>query len=240
MTPFSTPQLPYAFDALEPHIDARTMEIHHARHHDAYVKNLNAALEGYPALQSASLEHLLRNLAELPESVRAPIRNHGGGHANHTLFWRVMTPGGNGEPVGRLGEALADAFGGFEAFKAAFTRAAMGRFGSGWAWLTVDASGALEVTDTPNQDSPLMHGLTPILGLDVWEHAYYLAYQNRRAEYIEAWWSVVDWEEVARRHASATDAAASALGPGGNGAGPGPGRPTPLNLAPLRARHPHY
>jgi superoxide dismutase, Fe-Mn family len=192
------PKLPYAYDALEPHIDARTMEIHHTKHHQAYINNLNAALEKAPELKQKSLEDLLRGIQQVPEAIRTAVRNHGGGHANHTLFWQVMAPRAGGQPTGRLAEAIASAFGGFDAFKEQFSAAAAGRFGSGWAWLVVK-DGKLAVESTANQDSPLMEGKTPILGLDVWEHAYYLHYQNRRPDYVAAWWHVVHWDEVARR-----------------------------------------
>jgi Fe-Mn family superoxide dismutase len=192
------PKLPYAYDALEPHIDARTMEIHHTKHHQAYINNLNAALEKAPELKQKSLEDLLRGIQQVPEAIRTAVRNHGGGHANHTLFWQVMAPKAGGRPSGRLGEAIGSTFGSFEAFKEQFSAAAAGRFGSGWAWLVVK-DGTLAVESTANQDSPLMDGKTPILGLDVWEHAYYLHYQNRRPDYIAAWWNVVHWDEVARR-----------------------------------------
>jgi superoxide dismutase, Fe-Mn family len=192
------PKLPYAYDALEPHIDARTMEIHHTKHHQAYINNLNAALEKAPELKQKSLEDLLRGIQQVPEAIRTAVRNHGGGHANHTLFWQVMAPRAGGQPTGRLAEAIASAFGGLDAFKEQFGAAAAGRFGSGWAWLVVK-DGKLAVESTANQDSPLMEGKTPILGLDVWEHAYYLHYQNRRPDYVAAWWNVVHWDEVARR-----------------------------------------
>jgi len=192
------PKLPYAYDALEPHIDARTMEIHHMKHHQGYVNNLNAALEKAPNLQKTSLEELLRGIATVPEAIRTAVRNHGGGHANHTLFWQVMAPKAGGAPTGKLADALTKTFGGVDAFKEQFGAAAGSRFGSGWAWLVVH-DGKLAVESTANQDSPIMDGKTPILGLDVWEHAYYLHYQNRRADYIKAWWNVVNWPEVARR-----------------------------------------
>jgi superoxide dismutase, Fe-Mn family len=192
------PKLPYAYDALEPHIDARTMEIHHTKHHQGYVNNLNAALEKAPNLQKTSLEELLRGIASVPEAIRTAVRNHGGGHANHTLFWQVMAPKAGGAPTGKLAEALAKTFGDVDAFKEQFSAAAASRFGSGWAWLVVH-NGKLAVESTANQDSPIMEGKTPVLGLDVWEHAYYLHYQNRRPDYIKAWWNVVNWPEVARR-----------------------------------------
>jgi Fe-Mn family superoxide dismutase len=192
------PKLPYPYDALEPYIDARTMEIHHTKHHQGYVTNLNAALDKAPELQKKSLEDLLRGINTVPEAIRTAVRNHGGGHANHTLFWQIMKPKGGGTPAGTLGSALQAAFGDVAKFKEAFTSAATTRFGSGWAWL-VAQGGKLAVVSTANQDSPFMDGKTPILGLDVWEHAYYLKYQNRRAEYIEAWWNLVNWDEVAKR-----------------------------------------
>jgi Fe-Mn family superoxide dismutase len=192
------PKLPYPYDALEPYIDARTMEIHHTKHHQGYVNNLNAALEKTPELQKKSLEDLLRGVTKVPETIRTAVRNHGGGHANHSLFWQIMKPKGGGAPAGKLADALKGSFGDFAEFKQTFTNAAATRFGSGWAWLVVQG-GKLEVYSTANQDSPFMDGKTPVLGLDVWEHAYYLKYQNRRAEYIEAWWNLVNWDEVAKR-----------------------------------------
>jgi Fe-Mn family superoxide dismutase len=192
------PKLPYPYDALEPYIDARTMEIHHTKHHQGYVNNLNAALDKAPELQKKSLEDLLRGINTVPEAIRTAVRNHGGGHANHTLFWQIMKPKGGGSPGGTLAGALQAGFGDVAKFKEAFTNAAATRFGSGWAWL-VTQGGKLQVVSTANQDSPFMDGKTPILGLDVWEHAYYLKYQNRRAEYIEAWWNLVNWDEVAKR-----------------------------------------
>lgn len=197
------PDLPYALDALEPHIDARTMEIHHGKHHAGYVNNLNKALEGHPDLAAKSVEELLRGFAGVPESIRTAVRNNGGGHANHSLFWTVMSPDGGGSPGGALASAINGAFGSFDSFTEKFTNAATGRFGSGWAWLAV-AGGKLEVFSTANQDSPLIEGKTPILGLDVWEHAYYLNYQNRRPDYVRAWWSTVDWNAVAKRFQQAT------------------------------------
>jgi superoxide dismutase, Fe-Mn family len=197
--PYVLPPLPYAFDALEPHIDARTMEIHHGKHHQAYVTNLNGALEAHPDLLKKPVEELVASLNTLPEAVRTAVRNNGGGHANHSLFWTIMGPGKGGEPGGALGKAIAAAFGDFAAFKDTFSKAAMGRFGSGWAWLVSDKSGKLQVVSTANQDSPLTDGAKPILTLDVWEHAYYLNYQNRRADYVAAWWNVVNWDNVAGR-----------------------------------------
>ncbi len=194
--PHELPPLPYAFDALEPHIDARTMEIHHDKHHAAYVNNLNTALEAYPDLQKKAVADLLSDLNAVPEMIRAAVRNNGGGHFNHGLYWKWMAAKAGGEPGGALGKAIAQAFGGFAAFKDQFTKAAMGRFGSGWAWLVADASGALKVVSTANQDTPLADMMKPLLGLDVWEHAYYLKYQNRRADYVGAWWNVVSWAEV--------------------------------------------
>jgi Fe-Mn family superoxide dismutase len=195
---FELPQLPYAYDALEPHIDKETMNIHHTKHHNTYVTNLNNALEANEELLSKTVEEVISNLDAVPESARTAVRNNGGGHANHTLFWQVISPNGGGEPTGELAEAINQKFGSFEGFKEEFTKAATTRFGSGWAWLAVN-NGELEVTSTPNQDSPLMEGKTPVLGLDVWEHAYYLNYQNRRPEYIGAFWNVVNWEEVNKR-----------------------------------------
>jgi len=197
------PALPYAHNALEPHIDERTMQIHHGKHHNAYVTNLNKALEGHPDLQQKSIEDLLANLDAVPESIRTAVRNNGGGHANHTLFWDVMGPGAGGAPTGELAAAIDSAFGSFDNFKQEFSNAAATRFGSGWAWLIVDKDGKLAVTSTPNQDTPLMEGNTPILGLDVWEHAYYLKYQNLRPDYIAAFWNVVNWDNVAKRYAAA-------------------------------------
>ena len=199
---YELPSLNYAYDALEPHIDARTMEIHHSKHHAAYVANLNKALEGQDALQEKSLEELLRDIDSVPDSIRTAVRNHGGGHANHSLFWTVMSPSGGGRPEGDLAAAIDEAFGGFDAFKQRFNAAAGGQFGSGWAWLVV-SDGQLEVLALPNQDSPHMLGKTPILGVDVWEHAYYLNYQNRRPDYLAAWWNLIDWAAVADRFASA-------------------------------------
>ncbi len=193
------PDLPYAFDALEPVIDERTMRIHHGKHHQGYVNKLNAALDGQEALQNLSVEDLLRNINEVPESIRGAVRNNGGGHANHTLFWSVMSGSGGGAPGGDLAAAINAAFGSLDAFQTTFATNAAGRFGSGWSWLVVNGDGALEAFSTANQDSPLMQGHTPILGLDVWEHAYYLNYQNDRGAYANAWWKVVNWDEVARR-----------------------------------------
>lgn len=196
---FQLPELDYPYDALEPYIDARTMEIHHTKHHQGYVNNTNAALEKYSDLQSKSVEQLLSDLSVLPEDVRTALRNNAGGHANHSLFWRVMAPDAGGEPSGALADAIRTAFNDFDSFKDVFSKAAATRFGSGWAWLVIDGSGGLQVRSTANQDSPISDGLKPILGLDVWEHAYYLKYQNRRPDYVVAWWNVVNWKEVTRR-----------------------------------------
>lgn len=205
--PYTLPTLGYAYDALEPHIDAQTMEIHYTRHHQTYVNGLNAALEGTEHAE-LPVETLIARIDALPEALRTPVRNHGGGHANHSLFWKVMSPQGGGVPDGELARAIDADLGGFEAFKAEFTKAALSRFGSGWAWLTVTPQGKLAVESSANQDNPVMQGIgsgnTAILGLDVWEHAYYLKYQNRRPEYIAAFYNVIDWQEVARRHAGAT------------------------------------
>ncbi len=199
---YELPKLPYAYNALEPHIDARTMEIHHSKHHQAYITNLNKALEGQDALAAKSVEDLIADLNSVPEGIRMAVRNNGGGHANHSLFWTLMKAGGSGEPGGDLGAAITSAFGSFAAFKEKFNAAGLTRFGSGWAWLSL-SSGSLEVHNTPNQDSPIMDGKTPLLGCDVWEHAYYLNYQNRRADYLNAWWNVVNWDAVAARYAAA-------------------------------------
>jgi Fe-Mn family superoxide dismutase len=196
------PALPYPKDALEPHIDAQTMEIHHDRHHATYVNNLNAAIEGNAELANKSIEDLLGNLDSVPENIRTAVRNNGGGHANHTLFWEILSPNGGGAPAGELADAINNAFGSFDKFKEDFAKAATTRFGSGWAWLIVDG-GKLAITSTPNQDTPLMDGKTPVLGLDVWEHAYYLNYQNKRPDYIAAFWNVVNWDEVNKRFAAA-------------------------------------
>ncbi len=198
---FELPKLAYAYDALEPHIDARTMEIHHTKHHNAYITNLNGAVEKTPELSGKSLEDMLSNLNAVPESVRTVVRNHGGGTYNHNLFWEFMSPKGGGEPKGELAKAIDASFSSFDAFKAEFEKAAISRFGSGWAWLVKKDSG-LAVVSTANQDTPLSEGLTPILGIDVWEHAYYLKYQNRRPDYVSAWWNVVNWDAVAARYAA--------------------------------------
>ena len=192
------PALAYAFEALEPHIDAQTMQIHHGKHHQAYVNNLNAAVEKAPEIASWSLEQLSRDIAKVPEAVRGAVRNNGGGHWNHSLFWQLMAPGKGGEPTGKLADGMKAAFGDFAKFKEQFAAAGVGRFGSGWAWLLLDG-GKLSIVSTPNQDNPLMDGKHALLGLDVWEHAYYLKYQNRRPDYIAAWWNVVNWDAVAAR-----------------------------------------
>jgi Fe-Mn family superoxide dismutase len=197
------PALPYPNNALEPHIDEMTMMIHHDRHHNTYVTNLNAALENHPDLQNKSVEELIADLNALPEAIRTAVRNNGGGHANHSLFWEVIGPNGGGEPTGALAKAIDSELGGFAKFKEDFAKAGTTRFGSGWAWLSVNKDGKLVVSSTPNQDSPIMEGLTPILGLDVWEHAYYLKYQNKRPDYIGAFWNVVNWSEVGKRYDAA-------------------------------------
>lgn len=197
---YTLPKLSYAYDALEPHIDARTMEIHHTKHHQAYVNNVNAALEGHADLANLSVEELVSHINSVPENVRTAVRNNGGGHANHTMFWSIMKPGGGGQPKGELAKAIEQQLGGFDAFKQALTKAALGRFGSGWAWLTLNGDHKLLVEDTANQDSPLMQGHFPVLGIDVWEHAYYLKYQNRRPEYVEAWFNTIDWDAVTQRY----------------------------------------
>ncbi len=195
---FELSKLPYAYEALEPFIDAQTMNIHHTKHHQAYVTNLNAALEKHPELGGWSLDALVAKLAEVPEDIRTAVRNHGGGHWNHDMFWNIMAPNAGGEPTGALAKSIESDFGGFANFKAEFDKAAMGRFGSGWAWL-VEKGDKLAVISTANQDNPLTEGLKPFMGIDVWEHAYYLKYQNRRADYIAAWWNVINWEAVAGR-----------------------------------------
>jgi Fe-Mn family superoxide dismutase len=195
---FTLPSLPYDFAALEPHIDAKTMEIHHGKHHQTYVNNLNAAIEKAPQLASKSLDDLMRDANTLPEAVRTAVRNNGGGHWNHSMFWQIMGPKAGGEPGGKLGAAIKSAFGDFAKFREQFSAAGVGRFGSGWAWL-INNGGKLSITSTPNQDNPLMEGQKAVMGLDVWEHAYYLKYQNRRPDYINAWWNVVNWKEVEKR-----------------------------------------
>ncbi|WDF03066.1 superoxide dismutase SodA [Shouchella hunanensis] len=199
---YKLPELPYAANALEPHIDEQTMTIHHGKHHNTYVTNLNAALEGHEDLASKDIEDLVANLDSVPENIRTAVRNNGGGHANHALFWQLLSPNGGGAPTGALANDIESTFGSLDEFKTKFADAAKGRFGSGWAWLVVN-NGSLEITSTPNQDSPLTEGKTPILGLDVWEHAYYLNYQNRRPDYISAFWNVVNWDEVSKRYEAA-------------------------------------
>lgn len=194
--------LPYSYDALEPHIDALTMEIHHSRHHQAYVNNLNAALDKHPELHEIPLEVLIADLSKVPEDIRTAVRNNGGGHLNHSLFWEVLTPGGSKEPVGQLKEAIQETFGNFEQFMSLFAAAGTSRFGSGWAWLVINKNGALEIISTANQDSPLSDGLKPVFGLDVWEHAYYLKYQNKRPDYIAAWWQIINWTIADHRYQS--------------------------------------
>ncbi len=202
--PHTLPPLPYAFSALEPHIDARTMEIHHGKHHNAYITNLNKALEAHPAHAAKPVEKLLREITDVPDAVRQAVINNGGGHHNHSLFWQIMGPGKGGKPAGPLTAAIDGTFGGFDKFKETFSNNAATRFGSGWSWLVVAENRRLQAYSTPNQDSPLMKGHTPILGLDVWEHAYYLHYQNRRPDYVAAWWNVVNWDKVSEIFAAAT------------------------------------
>ncbi|RSL34515.1 superoxide dismutase [Salibacterium salarium] len=196
------PELPYGFNALEPHIDEETMKIHHGKHHNTYVTKLNAALEGHDDLANKDVNELISDLNAVPDSIRTAVRNNGGGHSNHSLFWQILSPNGGGEPSGELADAIKSKWGSFDKFKEEFKNTALGRFGSGWAWLVVN-NGDLEVQDTLNQDSPIMEGKTPILGIDVWEHAYYLNYQNRRPDYVEAFWNLVNWDEVAKRYAQA-------------------------------------
>jgi Fe-Mn family superoxide dismutase len=200
---YTLPPLPYDYGALEPHISAKTMQFHHDKHHQAYVTNVNAALKDYPDLQGKPIEELLANLNAVPEAIRTAVRNNGGGHANHSMFWQIMKPNGGGEPTGALGQAIASELGGFASFKEALGKAGVGRFGSGWAWLIVGKDGKLAITSTPNQDTPIMEGLTPVMGVDVWEHAYYLDYQNRRPDYITSWWNTLNWEEIGRRYDAA-------------------------------------
>jgi Fe-Mn family superoxide dismutase len=199
---FTLPPLPYDFKALEPHIDAKTMEIHHDKHHQAYITNVNKAIEGTP-YDTTHVEQLIADLSKLPENIRTVVRNNGGGHANHSLFWTIMAPKAGGEPTGNIGDAIKSTFGGYDKFKEEFTKAATTRFGSGWAWLSVDKSGKLAVESTANQDSPIMEGKVPVLGIDVWEHAYYLHYQNKRPDYIAAFYNVINWAEVNKRFANA-------------------------------------
>lgn len=201
--PYEVPALPYAYNALEPHIDEATMRVHHDKHHGGYVTNVNKALADAPQLANLKIEDLLRRIADVPEKIRTAVRNNGGGHANHSMYWTIMKPQGGGKPSGALAQAIDKKFGGFEAFQTAFNDAGLKRFGSGWAWLVVNKSGDLEVLSTPNQDSPYLEGLYPVMGNDVWEHAYYLKYQNRRGEYLSAWWNTLNWEEIGKRFAAA-------------------------------------
>lgn len=196
------PNLPYGFDALEPHIDARTMEIHHDKHHAGYVSKLNAAIEGNSELENMDVEEILKSLNKVPENIRTAVQNNGGGHYNHSIFWNIMGPNGGGQPSGEIASALSDTFGSFDKFKEEFSNAAATRFGSGWAWLIMDNNGNLSVMSTPNQDNPISQGFKPVIGIDVWEHAYYLKYQNKRPDYIQAWWNVVNWDAVAERYAN--------------------------------------
>jgi Fe-Mn family superoxide dismutase len=207
---FTLPQLPYGFDALEPHIDARTMQIHHGKHHAAYVNNVNAALANHPELQGKSVWELLSDLDSVPADIRMAVRNNGGGHANHSMFWASMGPNASGAPSGKLAEEIVATFGSFDAFKEQFNKAGMTRFGSGWAWLVMNSEGKLSITSTPNQDNPISEGLVPLLGVDVWEHAYYLKYQNLRADYLNAWWNVVNWDYVEKTYTSAHAAVTAA------------------------------
>lgn len=200
---YELPPLPYPKDALEPHIDAQTMEIHHGKHHNAYVTNLNNAIAGKAGLENKSIEDLISNMSAIPEDIRGAVRNNGGGHANHSMFWKIMGPKAGGAPTGKLAEDINATFGGLDKFKETFEKAGLGRFGSGWAWLVVNKAGKLEIISTPNQDNPLMEGSKPVLGCDVWEHAYYLKYQNKRADYLKAWWNVVNWPEVAKYYDAA-------------------------------------
>ncbi|HET7579804.1 MAG TPA: superoxide dismutase [Bacillales bacterium] len=202
MAKYELPELPYAYNALEPHIDEETMKIHHDKHHNTYVTKLNAALEGHEDLSQKSVDELVANLDAVPENIRTAVRNNGGGHANHSFFWPIMSPNGGGQPSGELADAISQKFGSFDDFKEQFKKAAAGRFGSGWAWLVVN-NGELEIVDTPNQDNPLADGKTPVLGVDVWEHAYYLKYQNRRPDYLEAFFNVINWDEVEKRYQAA-------------------------------------
>ena len=200
---FELPPLPYDYSALEPYIDEQTMHLHHDKHHQAYVTNLNNALQGQSQFENLPIEELIRRINEVPESIRTAVRNNGGGHLNHSMFWQIMKPNGGGEPTGALASAISSTFGSFDNFKTQFNDAGVKRFGSGWAWLVMDRAGALSVISTANQDSPLIDGMSPIMGNDVWEHAYYLKYQNRRPDYLAAWWNVVNWDEIARRYQQA-------------------------------------
>ncbi len=200
---YELPPLPYDYSALEPYIDTQTMQLHHDKHHQAYVTNANNALQGHDQLAAMAVDDLLRNISQVPEGIRTAVQNNAGGHSNHSMFWAIMKPNGGGEPTGDLGSAIQQTFGSFDAFKTAFNDTGVKRFGSGWVWLVLDSSGKLQVISTANQDSPLMSGMYPVMGNDVWEHAYYLKYQNRRPEYLNAWWNVVNWDEVARRYSQA-------------------------------------
>ena len=200
---YELPPLPYPFNALEPHIDAKTMEIHHDKHHQAYITNANNALKDYPDLAAKPADELIANLSQVPESIRTVVRNNAGGHSNHSFFWKIMAPNAGGTPKGKLADAISETFGSIDAFKEKFQAAGAGRFGSGWAWLVVNKEGKLEVTSTPNQDSPIMEGLKPVLGVDVWEHSYYLLYQNRRPDYLKAWWNVVNWDQAEKNFLAA-------------------------------------
>jgi Fe-Mn family superoxide dismutase len=200
---YELPPLPYPFNALEPHIDAKTMEIHHDKHHQAYITNANKALEGHPDLAAKPVDELLADLSKVPESIRTVIRNNAGGHSNHTFFWKIIGPNAGGSPKGKLAEAINSTFGSFDQFKGELEKAGLGRFGSGWAWLVVNKEGKLQITSTANQDSPVSEGLTPVIGVDVWEHAYYLLYQNRRPDYLKAWWNVVNWDQAEKNFQAA-------------------------------------
>ncbi|MEO7003750.1 MAG: superoxide dismutase [Ktedonobacterales bacterium] len=203
---FELPPLPYDYNALEPYIDAQTMQLHHDKHHQTYVTNLNNALQGQSQFENMSVEDVVRNINNVPENIRTAVRNNGGGHANHSMFWQIMKPGGGGDPTGPLADAINSTFGSFDNFKTQFNSTGAGRFGSGWVWLVADQGGKLSLTSTANQDSPLMDGMFPVMGNDVWEHAYYLKYQNRRPEYLAAWWNVVNWDEIAKRFQQAQGA----------------------------------
>jgi superoxide dismutase, Fe-Mn family len=200
---YELPPLPYPSNALEPHIDAKTMEIHHDKHHQAYITNANKALEGHPDLAAKPVDELLADLSKVPESIRTAIRNNAGGHSNHNFFWKIIGPNAGGNPKGKLAEAINSTFGGFDQFKGELEKAGVGRFGSGWAWLVVNKEGKLQITSTANQDSPISEGLTPVIGVDVWEHAYYLLYQNRRPDYLKAWWNVVNWDQAEKNFQAA-------------------------------------
>jgi superoxide dismutase, Fe-Mn family len=200
---YELPPLPYPFNALEPHIDAKTMEIHHDKHHQAYITNANKALEGHPDLAALPVDELLADLNKIPESIRSVLRNNAGGHSNHTFFWKIMAPNAGGNPKGKLAEAINSTFGSFDQFKGELEKAGIGRFGSGWAWLVVNKEGKLQITSTANQDTPISEGLKPVIGVDVWEHSYYLLYQNRRPDYLKAWWNVVNWDQAEKNFGAA-------------------------------------